>query len=120
MSTPAAHTQKVPDMSSLSGSSSALTDVPFTANHFPKSYQLIITTTKGVYAWDASGIKEIFRSNSAGIVAARKLSGESEILAVADSQVVILHDLGQGLQRSYRLKGSEVDRPLMRSEYVLT
>lgn len=75
---------------------------------FPPSNQLIITTTKGVYIWDVYGISEIFRSGSEGIVAAKKIVSGSEMLAVADSQVVVLHDISGGMQRSYRLKGSDV------------
>lgn len=74
---------------------------------FPPSNRLIITTTKGVYIWDVYGISEIFRSGSEGIIAAKKLSSDSEMLAVADSQVVVLHDISGGIHRSYRLKGSE-------------
>ena len=55
-----------------------------------------------------SGVVELFRSGSEGIVAARKLDGNSGTLAVADSHVVVLHDIHKGMQRSYRLKGSEV------------
>ena len=75
---------------------------------FPPPYRLIVTTTRGVYAWDVDGVTELFHSGSEGIVAARKLSGPGEMLAVADSQVVVLHDITKGMQRSYRLKGSEV------------
>ena len=75
---------------------------------FPPSNRLIITTTKGVYIWDVYGISEIFRSGSEGIVAAKKIASGSEMLAVADSQVVVLHDISGGMQKSYRLKGSDV------------
>ena len=78
------------------------------SSFLPPSYRLIVTTSRGVYAWDMDGVTELFRSGSEGIVAAKKLSGHGEILAVADSQVVILHDIKKGMQRSYRLKGSEV------------
>ena len=75
---------------------------------FPLANRLIITTKKGVYIWDAYGITEVFRSGSEGIVAAKKIVIGNDMLAVADSQVVVLHDIGGGLQRSYRLKGSDV------------
>ncbi len=75
---------------------------------FPPSNGLIITTRKGVYIWDIYGITEIFRSGSEGIVAAKKIATGSGMLAVADSQVVVLHDISGGMQRSYRLKGSDV------------
>ncbi len=75
---------------------------------FPPSNRLIITTKKGVYVWDVYGITEIFRSGSEGIVAAKKIATGSEMLAVADSQVVVLHDISGGMRRSYRMKGSDV------------
>ncbi len=75
---------------------------------FPKSHHLIVTTAKGVFAWDNHGVKEIFRSGSEGIVAAKKANNGSGLLAVADSQVVVLHDINKGMQRSYRLRGSDV------------
>ena len=75
---------------------------------FPSSKRLLIITKKGVYIWDASGVVEIFRSGSQGIIAAKGITSGSEMLAVADSQVVVLHDINGGMQKSYRLKGSDV------------
>lgn len=75
---------------------------------FPPQHRLVITTTKGVYIWDVYGLTEIFRSGSKGIVAAKRVASGGEMLAVADSEVVILHEFHGGLQKSYRLKGSEV------------
>ena len=76
---------------------------------FPRSHHLIVTTTRGVYSWDLDGITLLFRSGSAGIVAAKRATNGSNILAVADGQVVILYDPEKGVQkRSYRLKGSDV------------
>ena len=75
---------------------------------FPVHHRLIVTTTQGVYTWGAAGIFEMFHSGSSGIVAAKKLGADQGRLAIADSQVVVLHDVHKGMQRSYRLKGSEV------------
>ena len=75
---------------------------------FPPQHRLVITTTKGVYIWDVYGLTEVFQSGSKGIVAAKRIASGGEMLAVADSEVVILHDFNGGLQKSYRLKGSEV------------
>lgn len=75
---------------------------------FPRSYHLVITTAKGVFVWGSHGVSKIFRSGSEGIVAAKKTSSDNSLLAVADSQVVVLHDVNKGMQRSYRLKGSDV------------
>ena len=101
-----------PNVSSRQSSSGGATEEPgfrgWGVFSFPPSNRLIITTTKGVYTWDVYGISEIFRSGSEGIVAAKKIASGREMLAVADSQVVVLHDISGGMQRSYRLKGSEV------------
>ena len=75
---------------------------------FPVAHRLIVTTTQGVYTWGAAGIVEMFHSGSGGIVAAKKLGPDQGRLAIADSQVVVLHDVHKDMQRSYRLKGSEV------------
>ena len=103
-------TQDTLDISSIVGSDRRLDldDSAPSCAAFPKCYQLIITTTKGVFVWDWTGVREIFRSGSEGIVGAKKLSYGRDVLAVADSQVVVLHDVDKGMQRSYRLKGSEV------------
>ncbi|KAL8697254.1 MAG: hypothetical protein Q9224_002407 [Gallowayella concinna] len=55
------------------------------------SHHLIITTAQGVYTCGSHGITEIFRSGSKGIVAAKRASHGSGVLAVADDQLVILH-----------------------------
>lgn len=78
---------------------------------FPRSHHLVITTTRGVYTWGRNGVNEIFRSGSGGIVAAKKAQNGSSLLAVADSQVVVLHDTKKGMQKSYKLKGSDVCTP---------
>lgn len=76
---------------------------------------LIVTTTKGVFTWGNQGVKEIFTSGSGGIVAARRVKNGSSLLAVADSQVVILHDTRKGMQKSYKLRGSDVSQQLNRN-----
>lgn len=75
---------------------------------FPQDHRLIVTTSQGVYTWDLNGVTEIFHSSSKGIVAAKRLASDGKMLAVADSQVVVLHDFEGETQKSYRLKGSEV------------
>ena len=75
---------------------------------FPAHHQLIVTTKRSVYAWDGRRVKELFHSGSAGIVAAKRLEERSNMMAIADSQVVVLHDVRRQKQKSYRLKGSEV------------
>lgn len=58
--------------------------------------------------WSKDGIVPIFQSATNGIVAARKTARAGGLLAVADSQVVLLHDMKKGNQRTYKLKGSDV------------
>lgn len=97
-------------------------DSPPEAGHFPSSFppslQAIVTTARGVYSWSRDGAKEIFHSGSGGIVAAKKTCGAGGLLAVADSQVVVLHDVKKGMQQSYRLKGTEVRKPSRRTNHV--
>ena len=83
-----------------------------TPSIFPLQNKLVITTTKAMYDWDGVIRTEVFHSGSEGIVAAKRLTGDKDLLAIADSQVVVLHDLREKTQRSYRLKGSEVCTPL--------
>ena len=75
---------------------------------FPRSHELIITTTDRVYSWTRNCVTDIFSSGSGGIVAAKKTRNGRELLAVADSQILVLHDIKQGMKQSYRLKGTEV------------
>lgn len=76
---------------------------------FPQCHQLIVTTSTGAFSWDRHGIIDLFRSDSGGVVAAKKAGN---ILAIADGRVVILHDIDKGSQkRSYRLKAPDVGRP---------
>ena len=79
---------------------------------FPTANHLIVTTPKGVHTWTHEGVDEIFRSGSGGIVAAKKTGDGSDLLAVADSQIVLLHDIKKGRPQSYRLKGINVSTSL--------
>lgn len=75
---------------------------------FPEGAHLLITTSKAIYSWSASGLVTAFRSGSGGIVAAKQAGDGSNTLAVVDSEVVVLHDAERGMDRSYRLRGTEV------------
>ncbi|KAK0269876.1 hypothetical protein LTR35_014552 [Friedmanniomyces endolithicus] len=77
------------------------------AVQFPTGQHLLITTPSHIYAWDPTGIRTVFTSGKSGIVAARARNG---ILAVADSQVVVLHDTKHGQDTSWGLTatGDEV------------
>ncbi|KAI9825816.1 MAG: hypothetical protein M1832_000756 [Thelocarpon impressellum] len=81
---------------------------------FPTSHHLIVTTPKQVYAWGANGISGIFQSGSGGIAAAKRSRDGSGMLAVADSEVVVLHDITKKVERSYRLKRGEGHVRLLR------
>ncbi|KAL8635692.1 MAG: hypothetical protein Q9228_006844, partial [Teloschistes exilis] len=78
---------------------------------FPNNYHLIVTTAHSVYTCGSHGITEIFKSGSNGIVAAKRASNGSGVLAVADDQLVILHDVRRGMRRSYRLRSADVRHP---------
>ncbi|KZF24213.1 hypothetical protein L228DRAFT_259463 [Xylona heveae TC161] len=86
------------------GSPSAL---PPISDIFPHTHHLVITTPKHVYSWTTDGVTHLFTSGSEGIVAAKKAKDGSGILAIADSQVVVLHDTRRKMDESYRLKGAE-------------
>ncbi|MCJ1285958.1 hypothetical protein MMC26_005300 [Xylographa opegraphella] len=77
------------------------------AASIPITHQVVVTSTRGVYSWTNAGVTELFRSGSGGIVAATKASDDKDLIAVADRQVVILHDVKKGMHQSYRLKGAD-------------
>lgn len=80
---------------------------------FPTDHHLVITTERHVLSYDESGLHKIFQSGSHGILAAKEARDGSGTLAIADSQVVVLHRVDHGLEKSYRLKGTDVrSRPL--------
>lgn len=74
----------------------------------PTSHHLIITTPGHVHAVDKAGSRKIFSSSSKGILAAKEAKDGNGTLAISDSHNVILHRIEEGLERSYRLKGSKV------------
>lgn len=78
----------------------------------PSSHHLVVTTSKGVYSWNREGIVEVFSSRSEGIVAARKVQTTKDLLAVADSQLVILHDYNRDMQQTYQLRREDQVRDL--------
>src|ERR1700761_8097282 len=88
---------------STSAKSANLSNLNF---DFPVEHHLLITTEQNVCCWSKKGLTAIFKSNSGGILAARE--GKGGRLALADSQNVLIHDVGRGMDRSYRLKGTEV------------
>ncbi|KAL8773716.1 MAG: hypothetical protein Q9209_001484 [Squamulea sp. 1 TL-2023] len=80
--------------------------VPF---KFLRTHHLVITTAQRIYTCGSHGITEIFKSGNKGIVAAKQASSGSGILAIADDQLVILHDVRKGLRSSYRLRSADAN-----------
>ena len=78
--------------------------------NFPVNNHLVITTASHIFAWDSIGIHTIFKSSKNSIVAAREAKDGSGVLAVANKQVVVLHDTKRGQERSWGLDadGDEV------------
>ncbi|KAI9785561.1 MAG: hypothetical protein M1816_000372 [Peltula sp. TS41687] len=79
---------------------------------FPKGHRLIIVNHRNILSWDIGGIHELFRSNSEGILAAKSVYREGHhFLAVADTEVIILHDIRVRMDEhsSYRLKQAQAD-----------
>jgi len=77
-----------------------------TAAEFPDSHHLVIATEKAVLCLDRDGLVSIFTSSSSGILAAKEAKDGRGTLAIADSQVVVLHNVEKG-DKSYRLKGTD-------------
>jgi hypothetical protein len=75
---------------------------------FPNDHHLVITTEQHVLSYDNNGLKSIFKSGSGGILSAKEAGDGSGTLAIADSEVVVLHQVERGMERSYRLKGTDV------------
>lgn len=74
----------------------------------PTNSHLIITTPGGIFSWDHDGVKKLFSSSKKGILAAKEAKDGSQMLAVADKHVVVLHDCKRGREESWGLSGSEV------------
>ncbi|KXS97952.1 hypothetical protein AC578_3392 [Pseudocercospora eumusae] len=77
---------------------------------FPQDRHLLITTPRHIFAWDSSGIHEVFHSSKGGIVAAKEAKDGSGMLAVASRNVVVMHDAKRGKEESWGLNapGEEV------------
>ncbi|KAK3630171.1 hypothetical protein LTR56_017585 [Elasticomyces elasticus] len=75
-------------------------------SQIPSGIYLLVSTPSHIYAWDCHGITAVFTSSKAGIVAAR---ARNSILAVADSQVVVLHDTKHGQDASWGLTANQHD-----------
>ncbi|KAL8708597.1 MAG: hypothetical protein Q9220_006533 [cf. Caloplaca sp. 1 TL-2023] len=77
------------------------------AFRFSKNHHLLTATAAGVYTCGSDGVTEIFTSGSKGIVAVERTANGSGLLAVADSHLIIIHDIRQGMRKSYRLRSAD-------------
>ncbi|KAK6527084.1 hypothetical protein TWF281_010277 [Arthrobotrys megalospora] len=95
----------------LKNRSSSRSQLP--AQDVGPTWKVIVTTATEVNVWDGIDSKydTVFKSGTEGIVSA-KLAKEGNVLAVAGSQVVVLHRIEQGQPQSYRLKGADTTRLL--------
>ena len=75
---------------------------------FPDGYHLNVITAEYVQALGKTEPRVLFRSGSRGILAAKESKDGLGIIAISDCQNVIIHQVKNGLDRSYRLKGTEV------------
>ncbi|KAF7189674.1 hypothetical protein HII31_08994 [Pseudocercospora fuligena] len=74
---------------------------------FPQDRHLLITTPRHIFAWDTSGVHEVFHSSKGGIVAAKEAKDGSGMLAVASRNVVVMHDTKRGKEASWGLNAPE-------------
>lgn len=74
---------------------------------FPNSSHLLVTTPSQICAWDSNGIHTVFKSSKSSIVAVREAKDGSGVLAVADKQIVVLHDTKRGQERSWGLRADD-------------
>lgn len=96
-----------PDVRPLYSSIPAIAqNQPTAPFEFPDSHHLVVTTEKRVLCLDKDGLSNVFTSSSSGILAAKEAKDGRGALAIADSQVVVLHNLEKG-DKSYRLKGTD-------------
>lgn len=84
------------------------------ADQLPANFQLFIATPSAIYTHDRlAREKKLFECTSDGIVNARAAKDDSSLLAVADSQLVILHDPTRRGDRKYALKSYEGEPRLL-------
>lgn len=77
-------------------------------HNLPFERNMLITTPNAIHQRSRAGDMIVFQCESAdGIVNARAATDNSSLLAVADSQVVVLHDIAQMREKKHMLKGGE-------------
>jgi len=73
----------------------------------PINHYLQITTAEGIFTWNSQGVRKIFSSSKKGILAAKASKDGSQVLAVADSNVVVLHDCKLDREDSWGLNAED-------------
>lgn len=75
--------------------------------NFPVDSHLLIICPSKILSWGATGINTIFRSSKGGIATAREAKDGSGVIAIADKQVVVLHDTKRGQEKSWGLQAEQ-------------
>ena len=87
--------------------STTTSELPFKSFLFPLDHHLVLTTRNQILCWDAQGVDTTFRSSSGGILATKEFKDGGDKIAIADSQVILIHDYKGGYSKTHRLKGSD-------------
>ena len=75
----------------------------------PFDQSLFVATSNAIYLRSQLARKKLFQCETAnGLVNARASKDNSSLFAVADGQVVILHDATRSKDRKYKLKNGDV------------
>ncbi|KAF2877193.1 hypothetical protein BDV95DRAFT_463201, partial [Massariosphaeria phaeospora] len=85
-----------------------------TTSQLPPDHNLCVTTPSAIYFHTSSTRRRLFQcATPEGILNARAAKDNSGLLAVADSQLVILFDAARGRDREYRLKSGDGEPRLL-------
>lgn len=80
-----------------------------TTAELPADAQLFVATPSRIFTHSFTNVdRTLFECATPGIVNARPACDNSSLLAITDSQLVILHDAARGDNRKYALKSYEV------------
>jgi hypothetical protein len=83
-------------------------------HNLPSQRSLIVVTSNAIHLHSQTEDKVIFECESAdGIVKAQTSSDNSGMLAIADSQIILLYDIGKERKKRHKLKGGDVSQVLM-------
>lgn len=76
---------------------------------FPFEHSLFIATPNALHLRSQARTELLFECDSSdSIVSARASTDNSDVLAIADSQIIILHSTTRRCERKYKLKGGYV------------